>query len=77
LARILETWTLAVLWVMNRSSPIWRLVRPSPLLALDVLALGQGHRPLADPGAHGGDPAQAFEVIVPSFPGFGFSTLWR
>ncbi|MEV5839933.1 epoxide hydrolase [Nocardia sp. NPDC052112] len=30
--------------------------------------------PLADPGAHGGDPADAFEVIVPSFPGFGFSS---
>jgi pimeloyl-ACP methyl ester carboxylesterase len=30
--------------------------------------------PLADPGAHGGDPAEAFEVIVPSLPGFGFST---
>ena len=29
--------------------------------------------PLADPGAHGGDPAEAFDVIVPSFPGFGFS----
>src|SRR4029450_653354 len=29
--------------------------------------------PLADPGAHGGDPADAFEVVVPSFPGFGFS----
>ena len=25
--------------------------------------------PLADPGAHGGDPAEAFEVIVPSVPG--------
>ncbi|NUW46954.1 epoxide hydrolase family protein [Nonomuraea rhodomycinica] len=30
--------------------------------------------PLADPGSHGGDPAEAFEVIVPSFPGFGFSS---
>src|SRR4051812_10147958 len=30
--------------------------------------------PLAVPGAHGGDPAEAFDVIVPSFPGFGFST---
>ena len=30
--------------------------------------------PLADPAAHGGDPAEAFEVIVPSFPGFGFSS---
>ncbi|WP_131737251.1 epoxide hydrolase family protein [Actinomadura roseirufa] len=29
--------------------------------------------PLADPAAHGGDPADAFDVIVPSFPGFGFS----
>ncbi|WP_051022112.1 epoxide hydrolase family protein [Nocardia pneumoniae] len=29
--------------------------------------------PLADPGAFGGDPAEAFDVIVPSFPGFGFS----
>lgn len=29
--------------------------------------------PLADPGAHGGDPADAFDVVVPSLPGFGFS----
>lgn len=29
---------------------------------------------LADPAAYGGDPADAFDVIVPSFPGFGFST---
>jgi pimeloyl-ACP methyl ester carboxylesterase len=28
---------------------------------------------LADPGAHGGDPADAFDVIVPSLPGHGFS----
>ncbi len=28
---------------------------------------------LADPGAHGGDPADAFHVVVPSLPGFGFS----
>jgi pimeloyl-ACP methyl ester carboxylesterase len=31
-------------------------------------------RPLADPAAYGGDPADAFDVIVPSLPGFGFST---
>ncbi|MFI6832070.1 epoxide hydrolase family protein [Kribbella sp. NPDC050241] len=30
--------------------------------------------PLADPAAYGGDPADAFDVIVPSLPGFGFST---
>lgn len=29
---------------------------------------------LADPGAHGGDPADAFHVVVPSLPGFGFSS---
>src|SRR6266481_2984307 len=31
-------------------------------------------RPLADPAAFGGDPADAFDVIVPSLPGFCFST---
>jgi pimeloyl-ACP methyl ester carboxylesterase len=29
--------------------------------------------PLSDPRAHGGDPAQAFDLVVPSLPGFGFS----
>ena len=29
--------------------------------------------PLSDPRAHGGDPADAFHVVVPSLPGFGFS----
>ncbi|HEX7913600.1 MAG TPA: epoxide hydrolase [Paraburkholderia sp.] len=28
---------------------------------------------LCDPAAHGGDPADAFDVVVPSLPGFGFS----
>jgi len=28
--------------------------------------------PLADPAASGGDPADAFDVLVPSLPGFGF-----
>jgi pimeloyl-ACP methyl ester carboxylesterase len=30
--------------------------------------------PLTDPAAHGGDPADAFHVVIPSIPGFGFST---
>jgi pimeloyl-ACP methyl ester carboxylesterase len=30
--------------------------------------------PLADPAAHGGDARDAFHVVVPSLPGFGFST---
>ena len=34
---------------------------------LDVIA------PLTDPGSHGGDPADAFHVVCPSLPGYGFS----
>jgi len=30
--------------------------------------------PLSDPTAHGGDPDDAFELIVPSLPGFALST---
>lgn len=34
---------------------------------LDVLG------PLSDPRAHGGDPADAFHLVVPSLPGYGLS----
>jgi len=34
---------------------------------LDLLPL------LTDPGGHGGDPGDAFTVVAPSLPGFGFS----
>jgi pimeloyl-ACP methyl ester carboxylesterase len=30
--------------------------------------------PLSDPAAHGGDPADAFDVVCPSLPGFAFSS---
>ena len=30
--------------------------------------------PLSDPRAHGGDPADAFHLVIPSIPGFGFSS---
>ena len=30
--------------------------------------------PLVDPAAFGGDAADAFDIVVPSLPGFGFST---
>jgi pimeloyl-ACP methyl ester carboxylesterase len=30
--------------------------------------------PLTDPRAHGGDPADAFHLVIPSMPGFGFSS---
>jgi len=33
--------------------------------------------PLTDPRSHGGDPADAFHVVVPSLPGYGFSTPVR
>ena len=33
--------------------------------------------PLTDPVAHGGDAADAFHVVAPSLPGFGFSTPVR
>jgi pimeloyl-ACP methyl ester carboxylesterase len=29
--------------------------------------------PLTDPAAHGGDPADAFHLVIPSIPGYGFS----
>ena len=37
----------------------WRYVKVIPLLT--------------DPAAHGGDPADAFDVVVPSLPGYGYS----
>jgi pimeloyl-ACP methyl ester carboxylesterase len=33
--------------------------------------------PLTDPRTHGGDPADAFHVVVPSLPGYGFSIPLR
>jgi pimeloyl-ACP methyl ester carboxylesterase len=29
--------------------------------------------PLTNPRAHGGDPSKAFDLVIPSIPGFGFS----
>lgn len=29
--------------------------------------------PLSDPRAHGGDPSDAFHLVIPALPGFGFS----
>ncbi|MGW0188340.1 epoxide hydrolase family protein [Streptomyces sp. NPDC003362] len=29
--------------------------------------------PLTDPRSHGGDPADAFHLVIPSLPGYGFS----
>ncbi|GAA1590634.1 epoxide hydrolase [Actinomadura kijaniata] len=40
----------------------------SPLEFRDVIG------PLTDPRAHGGEAADAFHVVIPSLPGYGFST---
>lgn len=51
----------AVPLLLNHGWPdsCWRYLKVLPLLA--------------DPGAHGGDPDDAFDVIVPDIPGFGYS----
>jgi pimeloyl-ACP methyl ester carboxylesterase len=40
---------------------------------LAAALLGSSPPLLTDPGAHGADPADAFTVVVPSLPGYGFS----
>jgi pimeloyl-ACP methyl ester carboxylesterase len=42
-----------------------------PSAVVEMLGLAG---PLTDPRAHGGDPADAFHLVVPSLPGFGLST---
>jgi pimeloyl-ACP methyl ester carboxylesterase len=41
-----------------------------PLSVLDYVDL---IGPLTDPRAHGGDPAEAFHLVIPAMPGVGFS----
>jgi pimeloyl-ACP methyl ester carboxylesterase len=53
--------------------------RPIPLILThgwpgSVFEFLEAIGPLADPAAHGGSPADAFDVVVPSLPGFGFSS---
>lgn len=38
-----------------------------------IVEFGDVIGPLTDPRAHGGDPRDAFHVIAPSLPGYGFS----
>jgi len=52
--------------------------RPMPLVIThgwpgSVLELAKVIPRLADPARFGGDPADAFDVVAPSLPGFGFS----
>ncbi|WP_156679451.1 epoxide hydrolase family protein [Sphingomonas profundi] len=50
---------LPLLLVHGYPDSIWRFEKIIPLLT--------------DPGAHGGDPADAFHVVAPSLPGYGWS----
>jgi pimeloyl-ACP methyl ester carboxylesterase len=47
--------------ILNHGWPdsFWRYTKVIPLLT--------------DPGAHGADPADAFDVVVPDMPGYGYS----
>ena len=52
--------------------------RPIPLLVShgwpgSIFEMHKVIGPLTDPAAHGADPADAFDVVVPSLPGYGFS----
>ena len=54
-----------------RQRPNAHPAHPLPRLALDLLVYSKVIRPLADPASYGGDPADAFDVIVPSLPASG------
>ncbi|MBI4516830.1 MAG: alpha/beta fold hydrolase [Deltaproteobacteria bacterium] len=52
--------------------------KPLPLLLLhgwpgSIAEFAKIIGPLTDPARHGGDPADAFDVVAPSLPGYGFS----
>jgi pimeloyl-ACP methyl ester carboxylesterase len=52
--------------------------KPMPLLIShgwpgSVLEFVKIIGPLTDPASHGGDPADAFDLVAPSLPGYGFS----
>jgi pimeloyl-ACP methyl ester carboxylesterase len=38
-----------------------------------IVEFMQVYRPLSDPRAHGADPTDAFHIVAPSLPGYGFS----
>src|SRR5215208_7194541 len=48
-----------------------------PRLARLDRGVHEDHGPLTNPRAHGDDPADAFHVVAPSLPGFGFSVPVR
>ena len=66
----------------GRTSTSCTSARPSPTRCRSILTHGWPGSiveyldvigPLTDPRAHGGDPADAFHLVIPSLPGYGFS----
>ena len=47
--------------------------RDHPRLARFGVRVPRHHRPALQPAAHGGDPKDAFHVVCPSIPGYGWS----
>jgi pimeloyl-ACP methyl ester carboxylesterase len=50
---------------------------PFPLLLVhgwpgSIFEFGELIGPLTNPAAHGGDPSDAFDLVIPALPGFGF-----
>lgn len=64
-ARAAEGATSVLPIVLSHGWPdsFWRYTKVIPLLT--------------DPAAHGSDPADAFDVVVPDMPGFGYSEIPR
>ena len=62
-ARAAESTAPALPLILTHGWPdsFWRYTKVIPLLT--------------DPGAHGADPADAFDVVVPDVPGFGYSDI--
>jgi hypothetical protein len=56
-----------------RSRPGSATAAAHPRLAEHVLRAGAADPLLTDSGGHGGDPADAFDVVIPSLPGYAFS----
>jgi pimeloyl-ACP methyl ester carboxylesterase len=52
-------WAMPLVLCHGWPDSFWRYLKVIPLLT--------------DPGAHGADPADAFDVVIPDMPGYGYS----
>ena len=58
-------------WISHRLGVLPALTTTSP--GTSDLAIGVERGPQTNPTGHGGKPEDAFHLIAPSLPGFGFS----